>query len=189
MTSVKNFDRDLQYVSVGENYAFPTAESDITANPIIRTSGLVYPQVVRVQRSERGDQNIGAGKWRGIGAFVKAPVENRAVYRVQGSVHVETGSAWLGVGIGDATPSADAAGQTVLYPQFIQLCSGPTDFDRTICLDKFGTIDALDFSNRNPVFFLAVLNGSGAARDIQIFATMSIQCLAMANLEYEAQMR
>lgn len=187
--SVKNFDRDLTFVTVGQAL-LATPASTFAADPPGSSLLGVRTAHANIDRQLGVDVTIQAAR-RVVSMvhMLPPPVGKRTVYRVKGFVYFDHDDALceLLLGIGDAAPTG--TNDVLAKPVPLKLNRRILNFDETIALDNFGTIDATDYSDRPVAFGVSTFNESGANIDAAWRWHLSVQKLDVKTPTYESMVR
>lgn len=200
--SARNLDRDMRWLTL-PNSLIPTPAGDYdfdAAQVNCNTDGIVWLDVGQFQ-TRQDDFGLGSTKLKGVGMFMVAPQLSNdgdwGVYRLKGTVLCGASTVDLVVvaGIPVAVPDAHGdiaanAGQAIAYIKPICSHHHAGNFDETVCIKPFGTIESVDYSAR-PVFFgvLAYNTGNLQIQNTNLWVDMSAQRLAVPPPRYNSVVR
>lgn len=191
MTAI-NFDRDLTYMTLANgNTLGDPIDSYISSSADALTTGSINVNSANIHRLVNSYFTLPSFYRRLAGVLFDQPLPNtRSVYRIKGHNNSWTDDVLheLVVGVGPSAP--DGTDNIIHMAPLWATGRQQSDFDLTVCIDNFGTINAVDLSDR-PIFFgvsIANVTGSDIA-SLEWSYQLSVQRLAVKNPSYESALR
>jgi hypothetical protein len=193
MSSVNNFDRDLRWIGFDTGDSLQTPHTAFASTHKVRSDGVVYTQEAHVFRNSRATEAFAADDCTTFGVHLTGPDDtNGSPYRIKGFAKANANyDIYILIGIGPASPSSSAAGDDILFHQYLaaSLGSEPVTFDETLYIKPFGIISSTDYSDRVLTAAMLWHNTSGGATSDRILGQLSVQRLSVKPPEYNTAVR
>lgn len=185
-SSVVNFDRDLQYLSPGEEL-----NPLVTAggNPLnVATPGFQVKNSMSVHRAVGAALAIPDNNYACAGVVMSNPgTTSKRVYRARGFVAASDGQ-FVALAVGYSGDPISAS-MTSSAQQYVTVGVDTLRFDETIAVDAPDTLNPALPATDNLLIYIVVFNGTPGQVDKSVLYSLSVQDLAVAPPEYDAARR